>query len=46
MAEWWAFNDDSIYLAAAVSVVTALVWPPFHDLSRWITDIVKAKIKK
>lgn len=45
MAEWWEFNEESIYLAAAVSAVTAMVWPPFHDLSRWLLDLIKAKAK-
>ncbi len=43
--QWWYFNADSIALAGLVTVITAILWPPVHELSKAITSWLVTRYK-
>lgn len=46
MTEFWEFNKESIYLAAVVSVVSGILWPIFHEVTKWAIFRIKDRISK
>lgn len=45
-ADWWYYNADSIALAVFVTIVTAVVWPPVHEASKYITQWIVTRLRR